>query len=95
MRQSKQIITFVNTPASWYHFVPSFSNSFVQIRIIADVQSIDGFWSIDLKNMTFPGYFGINFDQTNKFFLHELIDQAVIDEYMNQKQDQQLDDYAY
>jgi hypothetical protein len=45
--------------------------------------------------MTFPGYFAINFDQSNKDFLHDLIDQAVIDEYINQKQDQQLDDYAY
>jgi hypothetical protein len=95
MRQSKTIMTFVNTPATWYHFVPSFSNSFIQIRIIADVECVDGFWSINLQNMTFPGYFGINFDQANKSFLHELIDQAIIDEYINQKQDQETEDYAY
>ena len=94
MRQSKTIMTFVNTPATWYHFVPSFSSSFIQIRIIADVESVDGFWSINLKNMTFPGYFAINFDKANMEFLHELIDQAVIDEYINQQQEQ-FEDYAY
>lgn len=87
MSQSKFISTFVNTPATWYLFVPSFFNAFVQIKVVADVRCVDGFWDIDVKSLTFPGYFAINFDQTNKSYLYELIDQAVIDEYINQKED--------
>ena len=87
MRQSKQITTFVNTPATWFTFVPSFVNSFIQIKITASVECIDGFWDIVVVQMTFPGYFALNFDQVNKSYLYELIDQAVIDEYINQKQD--------
>ena len=94
MQQSKTIMTFVNTPATWYHFVPSFSSSFIQIKVMASVECIDGFWDIVVVQMTFPGYFAINFDQANKNFLYELIDQAVIDEYINQQQEQ-FEDYAY
>lgn len=86
MQQSKIINTFVNTPATWYLFVPSFVNSFVQIKVVAEVKCVDGFWDIHVKHLTFPGYFAINFDQANKSFLYELIDQAVIDEYIDQKQ---------
>ena len=77
----------MNTPATWFTFVPSFLNSFIQIKVTASVECIDGFWDIVVVQMTFPGYFGLNFDQSNKSYLHELIDQAVIDEYINQKQE--------
>lgn len=87
MNQIKLVTTFVNTPATWYLFVPSFVNSFVQIKVTASVECVDGFWDMTVKNMTFPGYFGLNFDPVNKEYLHELIDQAIMDEYINQKQD--------
>ena len=87
MRQIKLVTTFVNTPSTWFLFVPSFANSFVQIKVTATVQCVDGFWDISVKDMAFPGYFALNFDQVNKSYLYELVDQAVIDEYINQKQD--------
>lgn len=87
MKQVKLVTTFVNMPASWFLFVPSFVNSFVQIKVTASVECIDGFWDTTVKHMTFPGHFALNFDPVNKAYLHELIDQAIIDEYINQKQD--------
>lgn len=87
MQQFKLVTTFVNTPATWFLFVPSFSNSIIQIKVTASVECLQGFWDIKIKHMTFPGYFALNFDPVNKAYLHELIDQAVIDEYINQKQD--------
>lgn len=87
MRQIKLVTTFVNMPAAWFTFVPSYSNSFIQIKVTASIDCVDGFWDITVKHMTFPGYFGLNFDPINKAYLQELIDQSVMDEYINQKQD--------